>query len=808
MISNKNPKTRVKGINALISVEHTEKKELLSLIGDCTQDSDFRVRIAALKAFFSLHNENLSLSCDPYYQYAVSLLSDDFIDVRIEALKFFWLLTKMFPNKFISINNSEPLTLIDYAFKKICSCVTDISPLVRTMACRLLGSLKNIKEDLILQTMSKTVLNDDIESKAGDLDKQTSMNDFFGKHEKVGRNERDCAQMITDDILQVRDQHLIDSAAAGAFIHGLEDEFLEVRSAAIDAICELCQSSNKLALISTGPIVDMLNDEIHSIRDNSIQSLSKMGKKIIFNEEEFEIVLATSEDKEESTRAAIYKLLRNTKLATVWALKRSIEALSQNLRKYPDDIDMIFVCLKSLGEQYSFFTETIVYELLQLDARFLPREANVNDREYIGKMIVILNSIVKNRNIINMLPPYAKSHYIYMRDKWPAYTPRLDYFVIKLQDFPVSFNFDKNLATASFGEMKLLGNIESFIQNNKKSDARKLLKQCQECFLRIYMLDKSLAARSEYFLKYLRCLKIVMKVDPLAVSHSSFILSASKLLQLTYEIENRYLGLPISSILHFNLLRLYSHAMILVYQLRSHLLFGNLRNPQLAEISLKPLDLNQTIKSFQIRIEAVERKFSDFGIVIPPVIAHWKKAIALTNIEEVIFSSISKDLLEYKLESIKEEREERMIKKVFAEITHPKTNIDDPIVFLHNFPIQIEVEGIVHSVLIAKRIMIRVLFPDNSAQFFCIPTTKIKPIKPFSFQIKTSVHIRQNIWTEKSELCISFIMMIESDIPWFDTCVANVNSQNTKQEFIENVDWIEISHPLKYFIYPRDERGS
>lgn len=77
--------------------------------------------------------------------------------------------------------------------------------------------------------------------------------------------------------------------------------------------------------------------------------------------------------------------------------------------------------------------------------------------------------------------------------------------------------------------------------------------------------------------------------------------------------------------------------------------------------------------------------------------------------------------------------------------------------------------------------MVRVLFPDNTAQFFCIPPSKIKPIKPFSFQIKTSILIRQNIWTEKSELLISFVMMIESDIPWFDTCIANANSQNTKQ---------------------------
>lgn len=234
--------------------------------------------------------------------------------------------------------------------------------------------------------------------------------------------------------------------------------------------------------------------------------------------------------------------------------------------------------------------------------------------------------------------------------------------------------------------MKLLANIESFLQTNRKIDARKLFKQCKECFLRIHMLDKSLAARSEYFLKYLNCLKIVMKVsylfilaiillkfkvDTLAISHPSFVLSASRLMQLTYEIENRYLGLSISSILHFHLLRLYSHAMILVYQLRLHSLFGNMRNPQSNEINLRPLDLNQTIKSFLTRIDTVEkyvfkskesillsillstfRKFSNFKIDPPAAITHWKKSMTFNTIEEVLFSSFSKELLVYIFSSI------------------------------------------------------------------------------------------------------------------------------------------------------------
>lgn len=35
------------------------------------------------------------------------------------------------------------------------------------------------------------------------------------------------------DLVVIRDPYLLDTAAAGAFIHGLEDEFMDVRTATI-----------------------------------------------------------------------------------------------------------------------------------------------------------------------------------------------------------------------------------------------------------------------------------------------------------------------------------------------------------------------------------------------------------------------------------------------------------------------------------------------------------------------------------------------------------------------------------------------
>lgn len=38
------------------------------------------------------------------------------------------------------------------------------------------------------------------------------------------------------DLVVIRDPYLLDTAAAGAFIHGLEDEFMDVRTATIGKV--------------------------------------------------------------------------------------------------------------------------------------------------------------------------------------------------------------------------------------------------------------------------------------------------------------------------------------------------------------------------------------------------------------------------------------------------------------------------------------------------------------------------------------------------------------------------------------------
>ena len=66
--------------------------------------------------------------------------------------------------------------------------------------------------------------------------------------------------------IDVQNLKMMTGGACGAFVHGLEDEYYEVREAAIKAICVLCLTSTKLAMKALDFLADMFNDEIDSVR--------------------------------------------------------------------------------------------------------------------------------------------------------------------------------------------------------------------------------------------------------------------------------------------------------------------------------------------------------------------------------------------------------------------------------------------------------------------------------------------------------------------------------------------------------------
>jgi integrator complex subunit 4 len=65
----------------------------------------------------------------------------------------------------------------------------------------------------------------------------------------------------------------------------------EVRNAALDSLCELAVQSPRFALLTQDSVIDMVNDEIESVRLNAINSLRKLSRYLSLRDDQLDIVL-------------------------------------------------------------------------------------------------------------------------------------------------------------------------------------------------------------------------------------------------------------------------------------------------------------------------------------------------------------------------------------------------------------------------------------------------------------------------------------------------------------------------------------
>lgn len=324
------------------------------------EDSDARVRKSAFTATMTILYGGAKLGMESY-QSAVVALSDDNEDVRIEACKLIWLMANTHSHLSIQ-RGATPEKIVDHGFKQICNMVSDISPKVRGKACQILGSLRGVSRPLLMQSLSKKLI---------------VAQEAFNSSDPFDKTQ------IADEQPEImslsKDNKLIESSAHGAFIHGLEDEYMEVRASTVDSICELSLRSEEFALESIEFMVDMFNDEIDAVRVNSLNSLRKIGNIVSFSPFQLAVVLAILEDRTPKVRFAAHQVLRSTKLTNITCLQNTITALLNNLTKYPSDMSIVFLSLKEFGRNHPGFIELVTTDLLKLDPRFLAQEAEIDD---------------------------------------------------------------------------------------------------------------------------------------------------------------------------------------------------------------------------------------------------------------------------------------------------------------------------------------------------------------------------------------------------------------------------------------------
>lgn len=116
---------------------------------------------------------------------------------------------------------NETTRLIDDAFNKVCDLVNDSAITVRTKACVMMASYQNVGSEALNQTFSKQIMSH----------LKRKLPRYKQQQKKYAHGAIPVAEGDID--VESNEFHLLDSGACGAFIHGLEDEFQEVRNASI-----------------------------------------------------------------------------------------------------------------------------------------------------------------------------------------------------------------------------------------------------------------------------------------------------------------------------------------------------------------------------------------------------------------------------------------------------------------------------------------------------------------------------------------------------------------------------------------------
>ena len=218
---------------------------------------------------------------------------------------------------------------------------------------------------------------------------------------------------------------LMASGACGALVHGLEDEFLEVRTAAVASMCKLAISHPNFAVTSLDFLVDMFNDEIEDVRLKAIYSLTAIARHIVLREDQLEIMLSSLEDYSVDVREGLHLMLGACKVSTQACLLMVVQKLLDVLSKYPQDKLSAFGCMRKIGQKHANLCMAVASHLLQDHPFFDSAERDVEDPAYLCILILLFNAAQHMVPIISLFPEVTLKHYAYLRDAMPHLVPEL-----------------------------------------------------------------------------------------------------------------------------------------------------------------------------------------------------------------------------------------------------------------------------------------------------------------------------------------------------------------------------------------------
>ncbi|RIA94961.1 armadillo-type protein [Glomus cerebriforme] len=757
--------------------EYLNETQIQTIIHDFGKDSDPRVRSSALKSLLQLHNCGYKLDLS-LYSLCVACLTDDYEEVRIEALSLIWVLSSLYSERTMQLDDrsTQVLRLIDDAFIKICDMVCDESVKVRSKACNIMGSYKLVEDSILLSTLSQQVISHGKPRKP-----------MFKKSRYIPTPEGDIDVESTEF-------RLLKSSANGAFIHGLEDAFQDVRNAAIDSICELSMHNQKFSKRAVEFLVDMFQDEIDFVRLNSIISLRKIGtlQPIELDSELLQITLSVLNDADPIVRESTHGMLGVARITSPELIPSFIKDLLASMSRYPEDQLSIYQCFREFGSVHGEYIEKFIPKFFKMESSYISKEINQNAPEHIGNLILAFNASVSNPKILSILPKYAFRHYEYLRDKFPNCFPE-----VKIPgDAPrqsIRINADDNTQLFMNQTIKMVFSMGNFFKTGDFKAALRVAKVCTNNLKYISHVP-SLSGNAIFIIMYLDCVKIIIQIKQNYLEANSFttaVDTAARLLSLSYIMEHRLIGLSVTSKTFVVYLRVLANIVWI---------FGCLIDANNSQV-LPLLSKKGLLKSFIKRVSDLQKKFERDNFLskdLGKLQTKLNKASISPTIENIM--SLFDYIMDYNLIDIDLSDD---VKRSEATIIKPVSNPDQPLEFQSEFPFTINIEAELRNVIDATSVAVQVIFPDQTIEHFRPPSADFVVTETDKLHLRTQIDISQPAWTESCYIQLKIVRDFEPDIPEMDQHIMRqcVNGNIYGSTYEKTID---LSEPVKYHIWPRD----
>ncbi|GLJ23248.1 hypothetical protein SUGI_0439750 [Cryptomeria japonica] len=381
---------------ALLAVTSESKNDengiVLEIFEGLTKDPFPSVRKAALDGLVRLHKKGYKLS-KGCYKRATALLQDKDELVRLSAIK----VVHEYVVVSHKIEEIHTTTQINQAFLQLCTLSRDMNMRVRSEALEALGEMGPLSENVLLQALSKKILG------------------------KATKKLTSGIQDVKDPLDCGEEFNLLTLSAAGAFLHGVEDEFFEVRVATIHSLVRLSGFSKQFADGALDLLMDMLNDDSLEVRMHTLHGLLHMAQldHLRVQEKHMHMFLGMLEDINADIRSGARRLLGHMKLPSISMFKMSFNALIENLDKHPQDEKDIISVMYHIGKTHSTFVVCSSNEFVQKLTSYSNGESGLDHPHMPALLILMLAAQISNVGISFQIPQKLISYANYFHYKFP-----------------------------------------------------------------------------------------------------------------------------------------------------------------------------------------------------------------------------------------------------------------------------------------------------------------------------------------------------------------------------------------------------